>query len=445
VFNQLPFRTNAFQTKGKLMRKVSLVVSLLALGLVAMLGAGAAQAKLDPSFGQAGILSLAPPSASGWQRQQVYDAATGGDGQVFSTYGLFRCLTGTPCESRKLLVNYLANGTVNTSFGGPGGQELEPEAVPSALMVSADGLPVLGFRQAVTREAPGSIRVRRLLADGAPDPGFGTGGTTTIPCECGYGTFRLLPGPENATVVMLTEEEVDSKSGPAGAATLWKLNAAGLSATKYGAMGSVSVRIPGEGSLEYEALAPGGAAYFGGVGKSGGTYQGALTKVTASGKVDKNYARTATRSLHRLITSANREDLKVTSAVAAKNGEVTLFGVAEKTKGFELRLRPSGKLETRFGKNGVRRLNRRIAGAVAGSEGAAMTIAVGSSPRVLRLLANGRPDPKFGSAGEELPGLTGGAGLSPAGKGKVDVIDLGITECRGTCQVDPKVYRFLEH
>jgi hypothetical protein len=428
------------------MRKVSLVGSLLALGLVAMLGAGAAQAKLDPGFGQEGILRLGPPpAAAGWNQRGVSNAASASDGQLFSVYSEFRCFAGTKCEERTFLLNYLPDGTVNTAFGGPAGQEIQPGA-PSSLTVSSTGLPVLGSFTAGGRETPGSIQVRRLLADGAPDPSFGSSGTASIACSCGNGTFRLLPGPENSTVAMLIEpEEFNPPGGLGGVAQVFKLNAAGQPATKYGTKGSVRVRVPGEGSLEYEALAPGGAAYFGGVGKSGGTYQGALTKVTASGKVDKNYARTATRSLHRLLTSANQENLKVTSAVAAKNGEVTLFGVAEKTKGFELRLRPSGKLETKFGKNGVRRLNRKIASAVAGSEGAAMAIAVGSSIRVLRLLADGRPDPKFGSAGEELPGLTGGTALSPAGNDKVDVLDLGITECRGYCQVDPKVYRFLEH
>jgi hypothetical protein len=442
VFNQLPFRTNAFHTEEKLMRKVSLVASLLALGSVAMLGAGAAQAKLDPGFGQEGILRLQPPPAEGWFQTGVSNVAAGSNGQAFAVYGQFRC--STKCETRTFLRGYLPEGSVNTSFGGPSGQEIPSAAV--ALAVSSAGLPVLGSVQPeAPGETPGSIRVGRLLADGAPDPSFGASGAATFACACARGTMHLLPGPENSTLAMVTEE-VEAGSGLAGAATLFKLNGAGQAATKYGKKGSVSVRIPGEGSLEYEALAPGGAAYLGGVGKSGGTYQGALTKVTAGGKVDKNYARKATKALRRLLTSADQENRKVTSAVAAKNGEVTLFGIAEQDGGFELRLRPSGKLETKFGTNGLRRLNRRIVAAVAGSEGAAMAIAVGGSTRVLRLLANGRPDPSFSGSGGELPGLVGAEpSLLPAGKGKVDVVDYGTTECRGICQVDPKVYRFLEH
>lgn len=432
------------------MRKVVLM-SLLVLGAVAVLGTGSAQAKLDPSFGEAGILPLAPLVPDGWHLQQVYDAATGADGQVFVVDGQYRCAPGPGncVGTRDFVFNYLADGSPNAAFGGPRGYEVpafSSSGGAGPIAVTTSGLPVVAFvTPRLTPEPAGAIHLQRLLANGAVDPSFGLSGTATLSCGCGYEGTRVLPGPENSTVVMVTEE-ISTRGTATGAATLYKLNAAGLMAPKYGTNGSVGVRIPGKASPDYEALAPGGAAYFGGAGKSGGTYEGGLTKVTASGKVDKNYARTATKSLRGVLTSATKEVLKVTSAVAGKSGEVTLFGIAEKTKGFELKLRPSGKLETKFGNNGLRRLNRQITEAVGGSEGTTLVLAFGSSTRLVRLLANGQPDPKFGKSGEELPGLAGGGvSLSPAGKGKVDVLDLGITECRGICQVAPKIYRFLEH
>jgi hypothetical protein len=243
----------------------------------------------------------------------------------------------------------------------------------------------------------------------------------------------------------MVTEEIDTDSGAAGAATVYKLNAAGLAAKKYGSGGSLNVRIPGQGTLDYEALAPGGATYFGGVGQSTKTYQGTLTKVSASGTVDNRYTQTATKSLRRLLKPKNNEQLEVKTAVAAKDGTVELFGVAGEKGGFELKLRAGGTLESKFANDGLRLLGRRILAAVDGSEGTTMTLAQGSSIRVLRILADGRPDPVFGTAGEELPGLTGfEPTLSPAGEGKVNVVDLGLTECRGICQVSPKVYRFLE-
>ena len=431
------------------MRKVVLM-SLLMPGVVAVIGAGAAQAKPDLSFGQSGVLPLAPPVPAGWNQQQVYDAATGGDGQVFVVDGQYRCDPGPAnCVTRDFVFDYLADGSLNTAFGGPQGYEVpafSSSGGAGPIAVTTSGLPVVAFvAPQLAPEPAGAIHLQRLLANGGLDPSFGLSGTTTLSCNCGYGGTRVLPGPENSTVVTVTEE-VNTKSGAADAATLYKLNAAGLAATRYGSNGSAKVTMPGGGSLDYQALAPGGAAYFGGAGDSVGTYEGALVKVTASGKVDGRYTKAAAKSLDRLVTPSTREKMVVRAAVAAKSGEVTLFGTAGEKGGFELKLRPSGKLETKFGKQGLRRLNRQIVAAVGGSEGAAMTLAVGSSTRLLRLLADGRPDPKFGTSGEELPGLGGfGVSLSPAGKGKVDVIDLGLTSCRGICQVAPKVYRFLEH
>jgi hypothetical protein len=427
-------------------RLASLMV--LVLVIVAVVGAGSAQAKLDPSFGEGGILHLAPPVPSGWFSQQIDAVATGGDGQVFAVDRQFpRCgLNACPQGGGDFVFQYLSNGALDAAFAGSRGYAIPPIGMLSQALVavSSSGLPVVAGETPGTGGDTGSILLQRLLASGAPDPAFGTSGRTSFTCVCGYGNVHLFGGPERSTLIMVTEG-INTQSGGAGAATVYKLNGAGLAAKRYGSGGSVNVRIPGQGTLEYEALAPGGATYFGGVGQSTKTYQGTLTKVSASGKIDSAYTRTATKSLRRLL-ALKGEGVAVKTAVAAKDGTVELFGSAGPSGGFELKLRANGSLESKFAKKGLRVFGRSIIQAVQGSEGATMAVAHGSSLRVVRILADGRIDPAFGQTGEELPGLAGGpVTLSPAGKGKVDVSDLGFTECRGICQVAPKVYRFLEH
>jgi hypothetical protein len=425
------------------------LLSVLAAAIVAVVGAGSAQAKLDSSFGEGGILYVKPPVPNGWQSQQIIAVATGGDGQAFVVDRQFPlCGPNLGCGSGTgdFVFNYLGSGALNASFAGSRGYEIPPSGVVSEplITVSSSGLPIVAHETPVSGEGPGSILLQRLLTSGAPDPTFGTSGATSFPCACNYGNTQLLPGPEGSTMVVVTEE-IFPGSGEAGTATVYKLNASGLPAKKFGSDGSINVRIPGQGVLDYRALAPGGATYFGGVGQSPSTDQGTLTKVSASGKVDKKYTRTATASLVRLLTGDDRQ-LKVEVAVAAKDGTVELFGSTGESGGFELKLRASGKLESKFGKNGVRFLGRKIVAAVGGSEGTTMALAKGTSLRVVRILAGGGMDPAFGKSGEELPGLSGsGITLSPAGKGKVSVVDLDLEECRFACgQISPKVYRFLE-
>lgn len=429
------------------MRRWASLVVVLVLGVVAAFGAGTAQAKLDPSFGDGGVLHLSPPVPDGWASQAILAVASGEEGRIFAVDRQFqRCTTGS-CEPTlgDYTFNYLADGTLNAPFAGSRGYRIPPggKVTEPLVAVSSSGLAIVAHVMPVSAEPPGSILLQRLTAAGGRDPGFGSGGTTSFHCDCGYENVQLLAGPQSSTFVMVNEE-FDTKSGAAGEVTVFKLNGAGRAAKKYGSGGHMNVRIPGQGTLEYAALAPGGATYFGGIGKSTRTYQGALTKVSAGGRVAGGYTRAATKALKRLL-AIKGEGVRVTAAVPETDGTLALFGSAGSAGGFELKLRAGGALETKFGKNGLRRLGRRIVGAIAGDNGAAMALTAGSSPRVLRILANGSPDPSFGKSGEELPGLTGRPILQRAGRGKVDVVDLGLRECRQVCQVSPKVYRFLEN
>lgn len=76
----------------------------------------------------------------------------------------------------------------------------------------------------------------------------------------------------------------------------------------------------------------------------------------------------------------------------------------------------------------------------------ALTGETAAPPHLLRILGTGKLDPTFGTTGEVLSGATNPTGYSlyPAGIGRVGVADLGQPECHSTCQVDGRLWRFLE-
>ncbi|APV50817.1 hypothetical protein BWI17_14640 [Betaproteobacteria bacterium GR16-43] len=120
-----------------------------------------ADGSLDPTFGNQGVALQADPNL---EPTRIKVRPEGG------YFVLAKSSTGTYLERLD------ANGTLVASFGS-GGKLTLPNATNvspySQLEVQADGKVLLagGFRDWV---------VRRLLADGSPDPSFGTGGIATI-------------------------------------------------------------------------------------------------------------------------------------------------------------------------------------------------------------------------------------------------------------------------
>jgi len=443
------------------MRRVvslSLSLSLLVLGVVAVVGAGVAQAKPDLSFGLNGVATLNPPYPPGWINEKIDATATGQNGETYVVATQRKVCEHYGCGEGDFLFRYLADGSLEPAFAGSRGFEI-PREVPnfweptgSALLtVDSAGLPIIGRTIEPQGVGSGAIVVRRLLPDGTVDAGWAAGGAVRLPCPCLGGGTQLLGGPEESTFVVATsttrKKRNGQKSGATASATLIKLDSTGHRAKGFGARGSVTAKMPGEGEIEYDAITPQGTTFFGGRGLTGPTVSGFLVKVTAKGKIDGKFKSRALKALKRLKGLKGNE-VRITAAVVGRSGPIELFGTAGSIGGFELRLRPNGSLLGGWGEKGLALLPFPISAAVQGREGSTMALTgeEAAPPRLLRITSKGKLDPVFGKTGELLPGATVETGFSlfPAGLGRVGVSDLGLRECRQVCEAAAKLYRFQE-
>jgi hypothetical protein len=437
------------------MRRVA-VLSMMVLGVVAAVGAGSAQAKPDLSFGFQGVATLNPPYPPGWTNQRIEATATGQNGETYVVARQSSC-SRYPCSEGDFVFRYLANGSLEPTFSGTRGFEIPTETAAAfeagapLITVDSSGLPIVGRTVEPQGTGSGAIVVRRLLPDGTIDTGWAANGAVRLPCPCLGGITQLLGGPEESTFVVATsvtrKKRNGQKSGATASATLIKLDNTGHRAKGFGARGSVTAKMPGEGEIEYDAITPAGATFFGGRGLTGPTVSGFLVKVTAKGKIDDKFKQRALKSLKRLKGLKGNE-VRITAAVVGSSGPIELFGTAGSIGGFELRLRPDGTLLRGWGDKGLALLPFPISAAVQGREGSTMALTgeEAAPPRLLRITSKGKLDPVFGKTGELLPGATVETGFSifPAGLGRVGVSDLGLRECRQVCEAAAKLYRFQE-
>ncbi|MBS1890679.1 MAG: hypothetical protein JST59_05265 [Actinobacteria bacterium] len=425
---------------------------------MAVVGTGIAGAKPDLSFGTEGVATLNPPYPPGWVNQRIDATATGQNGETYVVATQEKRCEHYGCGEGEFLFRYLADGSLEPAFGGSRGYEIPREnanpweSTGSALVtVDSAGLPVVGRTVEPKGTGSGAIVVRRLLPDGTLDTGWAADGAVRLPCPCVGGGTQLLAGPEGSAFVVATSttrsKRKGDKNGVTAAATLIKLDSTGHRAKGYGARGSVTAKMPGEGEIEYDAITPQGATYFGGRGLTGPTASGFLVRITAKGKIDGKFKSNAQRALRRLRGLKGNE-VRITAAVVGSKGPIELFGTAGSIGGFELRLRPDGTVLHGWGDNGLALLPFPISAAVQGREGSTMALTgeEAAPPRLLRITSKGKLDPVFGKTGELLPGATveTGFALFPAGLGRVGVSDLGLRECRQVCEAAAKLYRFQE-
>lgn len=441
-------------------RVISIATALLAA--TALLGAAAAQARLDTTFGIEGVAAVNPPYPPGWTNEAVTQIATGQEGETYVVARQRNSPCSTfPCPQGDFVFRYLASGALEPAFAGGRGFEIPLEGttttgyyrVGQALVaVDSTGLPIVARTVLPEREGgAGAIVVRRLLTDGVLDTSYGAGGAVRLPCPCEGENTQLLAGPQGSTYVVATsttrKKSQGKKSGATASATLIDLDSTGHRAKGFGARGSVTAQMPGEGEIEYDAITPVGATYFGGRGFSKSTNAGFLVRVSAKGKADTKFTSRALKALRRL-KGIKGDEVRVTAAVIGRGGPVELFGSAGSIGGFELRLNKNGTLRRGWAEDGVALLPFQIAAAVQGREGSTMALTGGeaTAPHLLRITSKGKLDQAFGKTGQTLPGATNETGYSlyPAGLGRVGIGDLGLRECRQVCEAAAKLYRFLE-
>jgi hypothetical protein len=430
-------------------RKLRLLLAGAMLGLVALIAAvGASAARpaggLDLSYGQDGVASAQLPGGSKNQTTSLF--ATAPDGSAYLLSGNVECQAG--CSRSFGLYRWAPDGVLDSTFGNGGSVPFpgapypytEKSYVGTALDVDARGRPLVG------RIESNALVVRRYLSTGQPDTSFGSGGVVSIPCfECEHTEAWLLSTPEGG-VVAEQEALLPPKPGAfefnlGGQVSFTSLSPAGKAVRSFGDDGRMTIRLGQRAYPGKATMTPKGGILLGDVGCCGGIGP-YLIRVSAKGRIDTKFGRSAGRSLARL--SKRGETASLVAVLPRVNGTIDLVGDDLLQYGFDLRLKANGE-RAKFGKGGLKTLPFEPLAAARGSEGAIVaTTEESDGYAVQRVLADGRIDPAFGPLGFRVPLSGEGLSLGTPSKGKFLVYDAGFHECRQDCEATPGFARFNE-
>jgi uncharacterized delta-60 repeat protein len=308
------------------------------------------------------------------------------------------------------MARYLANGSLDPSFG-TGGRVIA-DITPgndSANAVASTNVYPLGTRITVAGQAGPDVLLARYLTDGTPDPAFGTGGRVV---------FSVTPGNDVAYALQVGSWGEILVSGSAdGQAFVGSFSPAGAPVSGFGSGGVVrsalggtaarfrtvagdSDKITASGTVSGPFGDDAVVARFGPDGTPDATFgAGGRTVVDFGGRLDESNA-VRGDGTNLMLVGGDGADMVMASVKSSDGSVVTSSGSAVLTK-------------VDFGAP-----TYDLGGAVAVLPDGRSLIA-GTGTRGLffvRLMADGAPDPSFGTGGTVVTSLVAGvAGMAVVG------------------------------
>jgi uncharacterized delta-60 repeat protein len=328
---------------------------------------------------------------------------------------------------RQLVVAQLTpEGVPEEEFGVSGfvWPSLPTPAVPIQVFAQPNRRLVVASALAPRADQQPDLVILRLTSSGKGDPTFGRGGVTVLRgIRAGCASCPLAAVASDGAVVLAAS----SGSASAGQFTVVRVTPDGGLDPAFG-QGGVAI-VPGGGIARAVALQPDGTILATGVrGASRVGYTGVLARLTPAGILDPAFAggapvQTPMRAPHQLLLQPD--------------GSVLVLG-AEGNAGRVARYTAAGALDTSFGDQGVVALAEGVQGTAArllperdgqalvvgGSRGASVSndpfVPAGGAVVVVRLGADGRPDPVLGGdAGVAVRVGFGGGDLDSRSAGRV--------------------------
>jgi hypothetical protein len=394
----------------------AVVVALL--GAMALVPAVAAAARpgLDTSFGEEGHRYLELPQTPGVAAFSEERWATGSDGV---TYVL---AAGTPTpygtSGPEYLFRFGAGGALDRTFGGAAHAVVFPQRGRILeLGVDSHGRPL------VTSDEKGG-EILRYAKSGHLDHGFGTAGRVVLPRLKG-GETSVKPLPGGGLFAWVEGFE----SGQFTTFHLAELSEAGRPLKRFGGDGEVNVDVPGEFHVD-PVVTKGGAVVIGTEGCCDA--RPALTRVSATGRLDARFNRTARRSLRALGgPKGGPGHAEIAAVLPLAGGGIRLFGGGF-GPGFEMRLSGDGDPVAGFGERGYepRRLSVEAAVPVGDGRVLATEDARGGHPGVYLIDRDGKLDQRFASVPIPLPEKSYSARPTLVGPGRAVVTYSHVVGCR---------------
>jgi uncharacterized delta-60 repeat protein len=303
-----------------------------------------ASGRADRSFGRRGSLTLRIDGAA---RAGVRDVALFRDGRILvagtvTIGGVRRFAVARLQPGGNLDPNF---GTDGVAVVGPPGAQLEAMALqPEGELVLAGSAPGTAGRRAVL--------VMRLLADGTPDPAFGSGGAVDSRGVKLAGRARdVLVLPDGRIALAASVE-----AGRAARATFLaaRLTVAGAFDPSFDGDGVARVatttrRLRGGGAAALALDRRGRLLLAGSARGAGGRDDATVARLTRDGGADPRFGREGVARL----TDPRGRSLRITAMRRDARGRLVLAGRASGLGAAVLRLRGDGRRDRSFGAGGL--------------------------------------------------------------------------------------------
>ena len=420
----------------------SLCVAAIAAGVV-VTAAGAAPGKLDPGFGNGGVVvtATAPGNGGDFQNglalQPDKKIIVGGESDLGAAAGGLQWRISRYTHKGALDGSFGTGGTVTTSMSGVGGDD---EHV-WALALQGDGK-IVAAGEAVTATGGLDVALARFEANGTLDTSFGTGGKVTT--AIGPGTRRdnvfQVEVVDRGKILVAGFADMGQGAGRRNF-MLARYNPDGTLDGTFGSGGIVITRVaPGDNGDQADTngmvIDPAGKIVVAGsanMGLGAGGLNFAVARYNADGSLDSSLDGDG------IVTTAMApgDDTDVVSGIAIdENGKIVAGGVAD-TGGFVFdlalaRYERDGSLDTSFGTSGKVTTNvgpgntdddhedlviQPTGKILVGGGTAPTAIGADGDFMVARYNADGTLDRTFG---------LGGIVVTPTGSGNEDIFELAL-------------------
>ncbi len=411
---------------------LGLALTFLLAGLSAT-PAAAAPADLARSFGDNGTVTIEGPRGRTFPGDASARMAIGPEDEVVILFSDYACPNEWECPTVLTLARYDAAGHRDLAFNAQLTVQEGPERMPFDVAVGPDGKPVVAAYDS-GGAGGGGLRVFRFERSGHLDPSFGGTGETTQPLRPGNSAPVAVAVQPDRKVVVTTE---GSKVEGGQELRVTRYLADGALDPGFGTGGITSVTLPTQTRPADVLLGPTGTITVGSpyccVGGTTLFGEGfSVARLLGDGRPDPGLA--ATGQVR--FPTPGAEGLVEAVALAPDGGTLILFEERTETVSTVdnlVKLAPDGSLDTSFGQGGRLRTYYRVGSVMPNAitvDGRGRIVGAGSDEKIaaFRLLPNGTVDRTFNGGQRVRSRFTGRAiavGLQSSGR----VVVLGESGC----------------
>ncbi|MEZ5033337.1 MAG: hypothetical protein R2787_18265 [Saprospiraceae bacterium] len=373
-------------------------IQLFTIGFLVHVASGEAQnLQLDQTFGTGGKVIAALGVKDDW----IWASALQPDGKLIGAG--YSTVDFTP---RQAVARFMPDGTLDNSFGVNGSYVSATERTAFAMALHADGTFVTAGSKPNNNFYIG-FAVTRFLANGTPDPAFGTNGSVRT-------SFGTIKDEAYAVAVQADGKVIAGGSTETGNNNndfaLLRYTTAGILDASFGNAGKVVTAIGSQSDEIYSiAIQPDGKILVAGNTKDNGDYF-VMARYLTNGTLDPSFGTGG------IVKGEAGVGVK---AMLMPNGQIIFVG---RKAGFTVpdifvfKYHANGTLDQSYGVNGKAvALGIRANGATIQPDGKVVVVGLKSGLfAVTRFNANGTLDESFGTGGILSTDVSGTQSLSQA-------------------------------